>query len=144
MASAGHPPPVLIRRGSARLLTGPSLLLGYVEDTTYERRREALEPGDSIVFYTDGVTDAQAPRRQLEPEDIADLAASWESSRQGAGGASRERGEPERSGRAGRHRHRRGADHGRTGCALKLRSIRATVPRPGTGLARAFRKITAE
>ena len=77
VASAGHPPPVLIRRGSAELLTGPSLLLGYVEDTTYERRREALEPGDSIVFYTDGVTDAQAPSRQLEPEDIADLASSW-------------------------------------------------------------------
>ena len=77
VASAGHPPPVLIRRGSAELLTGPSLLLGYVEDTTYEGRREALEPGDTIVFYTDGVTDAQAPHRQLEPEDVGALAASF-------------------------------------------------------------------
>jgi len=77
VASAGHPPPLLIRRGSARLLTAPSLLLGYVQTTTYERRREALERGDTIVFYTDGVTDAQAPHRQREPEDIGALVASW-------------------------------------------------------------------
>lgn len=36
---------------------------GLVEDATYSQRQVRLEPGDFIVFYTDGVTDAMDPAR---------------------------------------------------------------------------------
>jgi PAS domain S-box-containing protein len=77
VTSGGHPPPLLVRRGSAQALTGPGLLLGYFERVSLEQRRETLERGDTVIFYTDGVTDAQAPERLLEYGDIAELAASW-------------------------------------------------------------------
>jgi PAS domain S-box-containing protein len=80
VASAGHPPPLLVRDGSARELTGPGLLLGYSADASFEQRRETLQPGDTLVFYTDGLMDAQAPEQVLEPEEIGELAASGQDS----------------------------------------------------------------
>jgi sigma-B regulation protein RsbU (phosphoserine phosphatase) len=76
LASAGHPPPLLVRAGTARELTGPGVLLGYIPNASFEQRRETLEPRDTLVFYTDGLMDAQAPERVLEPHEIGELAAS--------------------------------------------------------------------
>jgi PAS domain S-box-containing protein len=76
LASAGHPPPLLVREGSARELTGPGILLGYTPDVTFEETRDALQSEDTLVFYTDGLMDAQAPERVLEPSEIGELAAS--------------------------------------------------------------------
>jgi sigma-B regulation protein RsbU (phosphoserine phosphatase) len=77
VASAGHPPPLLIRDGSARELTGPGMLLGYSADESFEQRRDTLEPRDTLLFYTDGLMDAQAPERLLGPDEIGELAASY-------------------------------------------------------------------
>jgi sigma-B regulation protein RsbU (phosphoserine phosphatase) len=76
LASAGHPPPLLVREGSARELTGPGVLLGYTPAVTFEETREELQSGDTLVFYTDGLMDAQAPERVLEPGEIGELTAS--------------------------------------------------------------------
>ncbi|MGN9808326.1 PP2C family protein-serine/threonine phosphatase [Micromonospora sp. BQ11] len=57
---AGHPPPVLLRRGRAvRTLTGARRLpLGLGDDSG--RVAEAqLEPGDGLLLHTDGVTEAR-------------------------------------------------------------------------------------
>jgi PAS domain S-box-containing protein len=78
VASAGHPPPLLVRQGSARELTGPGILLGYAANASFEQQRETLERGDTLVFYTDGLMDAQAPERVLEPHQIGELAASFD------------------------------------------------------------------
>ena len=65
-SNAGHPPPVLLSAdGSARLLeTEPDLLLGLTVGT--ERRDHALviEPGESLLIYTDGLVE-----RRGEPID---------------------------------------------------------------------------
>ncbi|MGB2911814.1 MAG: PP2C family protein-serine/threonine phosphatase [Anaerolineales bacterium] len=37
--------------------TGPPL--GIIENQTWERRVEKIDPGDMLVLYTDGITDAQ-------------------------------------------------------------------------------------
>ncbi|MGD8474467.1 MAG: SpoIIE family protein phosphatase [Anaerolineae bacterium] len=62
--NAGHNPPLLCRagdRGGAGVLeelrpTG--MALGIVEDFPFEQRPLELQPGDSILLYTDGVPDA--------------------------------------------------------------------------------------
>ena len=58
--NAGHPPPVLLRHGRAvRTLTGGRRLpLGFA-DPGARIATEALEPGDRVLFYTDGVTEAR-------------------------------------------------------------------------------------
>jgi sigma-B regulation protein RsbU (phosphoserine phosphatase) len=62
--NAGHNPPLLCRagdHGGAELLdelrpTG--MALGVVEDSRFAQRTVHLQPGDSVLLYTDGVTDA--------------------------------------------------------------------------------------
>jgi PAS domain S-box-containing protein len=61
VASAGHPPPVLVRNGRARELAVVNApLLFFDELGSIECLDEALDGGDRIVFYTDGVTERQA------------------------------------------------------------------------------------
>jgi serine phosphatase RsbU (regulator of sigma subunit) len=58
LTSAGHPSPVLVRAGQRPTTTGaPGLLLGMSDQAHWEETVVELRPGDSILFYTDGVTD---------------------------------------------------------------------------------------
>ena len=64
LTSAGHTP-VIIRRADGRAeevgqeVSG--LPLGIMEDSEYEQTEVQLDPGDVVVIYSDGVTDARAP-----------------------------------------------------------------------------------
>jgi phosphoserine phosphatase RsbU/P len=59
-ASAGHPPPVLLRPGNAPELafTDTGFVAGILPAIAMESHEAELRPGDSLVFYTDGVTEA--------------------------------------------------------------------------------------
>jgi hypothetical protein len=60
--SAGHPPPLVTRNGrTARILSAPPCLpLGVSLDGPPARvAEEMLEPGDLVLFYTDGLTEAR-------------------------------------------------------------------------------------
>jgi sigma-B regulation protein RsbU (phosphoserine phosphatase) len=58
-ASAGHNPPLLIRRrGRQSLLSTEGIALGVIQDVTIEQRQVELRTGDVVIFYTDGVTEA--------------------------------------------------------------------------------------
>ncbi|QXD15476.1 SpoIIE family protein phosphatase [Rhodocaloribacter litoris] len=60
--NAGHNPPVLVRDdGSVALLEKGGLLLGVFSASTYERGTVTLAPGDVLVLFTDGVTEAMSP-----------------------------------------------------------------------------------
>ena len=65
--NAGHNPPCLRRRdGNTRYLTerhGPAL--GVVPDAEYSSNCIQLEAGDSVILYTDGVTEAANPSNEL-------------------------------------------------------------------------------
>lgn len=63
-ARAGHNPPRLVRRGQIQSLeeTG-SLPLGILENQAYGQATVPLEPGDLVLFYTDGITEASPPPR---------------------------------------------------------------------------------
>jgi sigma-B regulation protein RsbU (phosphoserine phosphatase) len=59
-ASAGHPSPVLLRPGSAPSLPLPStaMVAGIFPGMEVSAEAMQLHPGDTLVFYTDGVTEA--------------------------------------------------------------------------------------
>jgi sigma-B regulation protein RsbU (phosphoserine phosphatase) len=97
-ANAGHNPPLLMRRDGRVLRLEPTgLVLGVASDWTYEMGRHPLEPGDRLVCFTDGITEAQSPdteefgearlvatlsaNRHRTPEELTailgDAAAAW-------------------------------------------------------------------
>jgi serine phosphatase RsbU (regulator of sigma subunit) len=61
-SNAGHPPPLLRRGDAATALTVEGgLLLGVIPDgEPYPEHRIRLGPGDSVLWYTDGIVDHRA------------------------------------------------------------------------------------
>ncbi len=58
--NAGHPPPFHISAdGTVRYLEEGGPVLGPLPDATYERGFVIMKPGDMLVFYTDGIFEAQ-------------------------------------------------------------------------------------
>lgn len=57
--NAGHTPPLWLRRSGAIELTESDLLLGVVSRAEFVNRQLQLDPGDSLVLFTDGVTEAR-------------------------------------------------------------------------------------
>ncbi len=59
-ASAGHNPPMLCPAdgGPMANLEAPGIILGVVKDAHLEDRSVRLAPGDTLVLYTDGATEA--------------------------------------------------------------------------------------
>jgi len=58
-ASAGHDPPVIVSGLDSRFLqTDGGPVLGLIEGAVYVEERTDLNPGDTLVVYTDGVTEA--------------------------------------------------------------------------------------
>jgi len=70
-ANGGHNPPFLWRRGEGRrfLLDAEGMLLGILKDVPYEERALELRPGDFLIFYTDGVTEARNEAGELFGEE---------------------------------------------------------------------------
>jgi len=58
-ANAGHTPPLWIARGGVTELGETDLLLGIVTKADYTQRTLQLERGDSLILFTDGVTEAE-------------------------------------------------------------------------------------
>jgi sigma-B regulation protein RsbU (phosphoserine phosphatase) len=60
-ANGGHPEPLLLRAdGTAGYQAAPrGLLIGVLADTTYAAASVRLGPGDTMVLYTDGLTEAR-------------------------------------------------------------------------------------
>lgn len=56
--NAGHNPPFLIGRRGVRRLEEGGLILGMFEHATYEQETVALDPGDVVVVFSDGVSEA--------------------------------------------------------------------------------------
>ncbi len=64
--NAGHPSPFLIRRGVAEeAFTEGSYPVGLVPEAQYTSVYLKLEPGDTLVLFSDGVTEAMDPDEQM-------------------------------------------------------------------------------
>ncbi len=71
VVAAGHPPPLILRsEGRSELIDAAGPLVGVVAGAEYRAVPAVLEPGDTLVLYTDGLTDARAPARVLSSSDL--------------------------------------------------------------------------
>lgn len=70
-SSAGHPPPLILSAaaGLAPLKSHPGIVLGAVETAGYQMGRRTLDPGDVVILYTDGVSEAMNAAGELFSED---------------------------------------------------------------------------
>lgn len=66
-ARAGHDRPLLLSptTGECRFLTGKGTALGFIENVNLEEMGVDLFPGDFLILYTDGITDAHSQDREL-------------------------------------------------------------------------------
>jgi serine phosphatase RsbU (regulator of sigma subunit) len=63
---AGHPSPLLLRQGKVtELYTEGSFPVGLIAEADYPSARLQLEPEDTLVLFSDGVTEAEDPDHQL-------------------------------------------------------------------------------
>lgn len=70
--NAGQTPPLLRRQnGSIERLMSGGVALGMFEGSTYEAGERHLNPGDALLMYSDGLTEAESPDGQ--PFDEAGL-----------------------------------------------------------------------
>lgn len=60
-SNAGHPPPLLVGASGVRPLTAGGPILGVFESAAFPSDTVTLLPGDALICYSDGVTDAEAP-----------------------------------------------------------------------------------
>lgn len=59
-SNAGHNPPFLFQnKDTAHPLIRTGIPLGIFEESTWEQETVQLDPGDTLVLYTDGITEAQ-------------------------------------------------------------------------------------
>jgi PAS domain S-box-containing protein len=73
VASGGHPLPIHIpsdARTTAEI-GAPGTLLGMIDNVRFRTETTLLEPGDVVVFYTDGATDVRPPHHLDTPRFIA-------------------------------------------------------------------------
>lgn len=69
--SAGHNPAYLYRAGSGQVeaLSARDLILGAFDFATYSSLPLSMGPGDILVVYSDGITEAMNPRDQMFGEE---------------------------------------------------------------------------
>jgi phosphoserine phosphatase RsbU/P len=74
VACGGHPLPLLLRPAApSRPVGEPGTLLGLLGTIEVSDVTTALRPGDALVFYTDGVTEARGPLGFFGEEGLAAL-----------------------------------------------------------------------
>jgi sigma-B regulation protein RsbU (phosphoserine phosphatase) len=73
---AGHLQPVLVRAdGRAELVGEFGTAVGLIPVVRMGCSQHRLGPGDTLLFYTDGVTERRRGREQFGPERLLDVAA---------------------------------------------------------------------
>ena len=76
-SSAGHNPPLLLRFGASQgeWMRGRGMALGVQATIELDENLIALQPGDVLVMYTDGITDAMNEAQELFGRDRLQTAA---------------------------------------------------------------------
>ncbi len=64
-ANAGNEPPFRQAPGSAVELWATGMPLGMMPDTCYEEYETVIAPGESLLFYSDGLVEAHNQWREM-------------------------------------------------------------------------------
>jgi len=59
LANAGGPYPLLVRKGQVQAIRLEGVPLGLIPDTQYDETTVNLEPGDVVVFASDGILESE-------------------------------------------------------------------------------------
>ncbi|QFZ92324.2 GAF domain-containing SpoIIE family protein phosphatase [Synechococcus elongatus] len=73
-SNAAHNPPLLWRQATGNLhrLDAFGMMIGLEADNAYAEQQVQLQPGDVVLYYTDGLTDASDPRgNRFDEENVA-------------------------------------------------------------------------
>ena len=72
IANAGHPPALVLRAdGTVETVTAEGVALALLDDTTYTATTLELRAGDTLLCYTDGVTEAHGSEDMFGEERLA-------------------------------------------------------------------------
>lgn len=72
ITNAGHPPPIILRRdGRLEYVESHGPALGVFDDASYASTHHRLVPGDTLICYTDGVTEARGRADMFGEDGIA-------------------------------------------------------------------------
>jgi serine phosphatase RsbU (regulator of sigma subunit) len=71
-SSAGHPPPVMTEDGDVTSLDSRSTPLGIFFDARYSDGRVTMKPGETMLLYTDGITEARRGDSLFGEEGLVD------------------------------------------------------------------------
>jgi phosphoserine phosphatase RsbU/P len=76
LATGGHPPPMVLRStGQVEEVTVPGTVVGILPDARFGRTTTTLRSGDTVLLYSDGVTEAGRPspdgQEQFGPARLA-------------------------------------------------------------------------
>jgi sigma-B regulation protein RsbU (phosphoserine phosphatase) len=63
--NAGHNPPIIIRDGAGVFLEQGGIPAGIIRETNYNEEQIGLCSGDTILLYTDGVTEAMNSEKEI-------------------------------------------------------------------------------
>ncbi len=71
LCNAGHVKPFIVRaNGTREIISESDLVLGVVRERQYHTAEASLHPGDTLVLYSDGVTEALDSERTLLGDDV--------------------------------------------------------------------------
>lgn len=76
LCNAGHWPPLLVQGQRVTALEATGLPIGLFCEGVYSENRVALAPGDTLMLYTDGLSEARRGNEEYGPDRVAQLAAA--------------------------------------------------------------------
>lgn len=76
-ANAGHVPPLVVSKGGVEAMRSTDIVVGILPNAQYRNQSLTLHPGDSLVLFTDGVTEAEnIAEEQLGLDPISEMLLS--------------------------------------------------------------------
>ena len=83
LANAGGPYPLLVRKGEVQAIRLEGVPLGLIPDTQYDETTIDLEPGDVVLFASDGILESEnAAQEEFGPERLKEILSAisqWDS-----------------------------------------------------------------
>jgi serine phosphatase RsbU (regulator of sigma subunit) len=83
IVAGGHPLPILTGPGGTQTVGREGMLLGWERDARWELSTQPLGGEDTLILYTDGVTDARRGRESFGEERLLSFVAQAPAAPQG-------------------------------------------------------------